>query len=124
MQAAFLLVFLFPPPAAGAFRFTGLDGARTGRAADGEKAAVMQHVVGNVFGVNEGDVVVARPVEQRIDLDELARAVDFSERRLLTLRRPIAAQAGDPCACAFQRAPERHDLAHAAAMLRRRASPG
>ena len=50
MQPAFLLRFVFPPPAAGALRLAGRDGAGAGRAADGDEALRMQRVDRDVVG--------------------------------------------------------------------------
>src|SRR5262249_22196143 len=76
VQAAFLLVLLLPPPAAGALGLAWLHRAGAGRAADRQKARVMQGVVGNAVLVHEGDHALARPVEEGIKLDQAARAID------------------------------------------------
>ena len=60
MQAAFLVLGAFPPPAAGAHVLAGLDGARAGRAADGGVAAVVQRVVGHAVRAQVVPDVVLR----------------------------------------------------------------
>src|SRR6476659_6804498 len=96
VQAACLLSLLLPPPASGALMLIGADGAGAGRAADRGEAAVMQRVVGNVFTRDKLDDALARPVEQRIDLDQIARAIMLGEMRVRAFDRLFDAQAGDP----------------------------
>jgi len=98
VQSAFGLAFVFPPPAAGAFRFARCDSARAGRAADGEKAAGMQFIDRYVVRAREVDRALARPVVERVDLDQAVRTIEtgkFDSSAMLGL---VGAQAGDPTA--------------------------
>src|SRR5277367_5333197 len=72
MQAAFLFLRLLPPPAPGTLRLTRHDGASARRAADRQKAALMQRIGRHVVGVHEFAHAFTRPIEQRIDLDQIA----------------------------------------------------
>src|SRR5215510_13747092 len=76
VQAAFLLVVLFPPPAAGALGLTLLHCARAGRAADRQEALIVQRIDRNAVLPHERDDTLARPVEQRIDFDERTSGID------------------------------------------------
>src|SRR5437763_11396796 len=58
---------------------------------------------------------VARPVDQRIELEQAARAIGLDQVDAAAPRRLVGAQAGDPGAGAGERARERLDLAHVAA---------
>src|SRR5579862_3206660 len=82
MQAAFLFLRLLPPPAPGTLRLTGHDGAGARRAADRQKAPLMQRIAWHVVGAHEFARAVARPIEQRIDLDQTALFVEQSGRQL------------------------------------------
>src|ERR1017187_8319526 len=110
---------LLPPPAAGAPAFTGLYGARAGRASDAGVAARVQGMHGNVV---ERDVllhVTRAPIGQRTDFQGTGQsAIHFGN--IGASFGLIAAQAGGPglqgCQFAFQGA----YLAHVAAALARR----
>ena len=52
VQAALFLGFIFPPPAAFALVLAGKNRPSAGFAADGDEAAVMQGIVGNVILAN------------------------------------------------------------------------
>src|SRR5260370_11101834 len=80
MQAAFLFLRLLPPPAPGTLRLTRADGAGARRTADRQKAALMQRIAWHVVCANEFARAFARPVEQRIDLDQTALFVEQSGR--------------------------------------------
>src|SRR5687768_13476533 len=106
MQAAFLLVFALPPPAAGALGLAGSNGARAGRAADREEAALVQHIVGNIVRRDVPQDVVAVPVGQRADLDQLVGLVECGDWRCGAVLGLVGAQSRDPSVGAGERAPE------------------
>ena len=91
MQAAFLLFFLLPPPAPGAFRLAGLDRAGAGRAADRDKAFFMQRIDRHVIGGAISGHVVTGEIEQRTGLDQAARLVEFDEAQMRAMVRLVAA---------------------------------
>ena len=72
VKAAFLLVVRFPPPAAGAFRFTRCDRARAWGAADRREGLCVQRVDRHVVVGGEGLYRLAGPVEQRAELQQSA----------------------------------------------------
>ncbi|CAK7255183.1 exported protein of unknown function [Shinella sp. WSC3-e] len=114
MQAAFALLVVLPPPAAGALGLAGLDGARTGFAADRGIAAPVHRVHRNRIVGDIGLDALDVPVGQRIDLDQAAFGVELRERRVGTVAGLAAAKAGDPEGCPFECARKRLQLAHAA----------
>ncbi len=118
MQPAFLVLGLFPPPAAGAEVLARLDRARAGRAADAGIAAVVQRVVRHVDGSRRyAQTSSLGPVGQRVELHQAVQRVELLERDGARRRRLLAAQAGDPGALAAQRAAQRLELADLAAAL-------
>src|ERR1700722_17684662 len=114
MQAAFLFLRLLPPPAPGTLRLTRHDGAGARRTADRQKAALMQRIAWHVVGTHKFARAFARPIEQRIDLDQTALFVEQSRRQLRAVGGLIGAQPGDPGGAAIERARQRHDLANRA----------
>ena len=120
MQPAFLFFFLFPPPAAGALGLARRDRARAGRAADREEAAIVQPIVGNIVLADEIKDAFARPVQQRIDLEQSdtpdrARHTPYRARSAdCSARSPVIQADGFR-----ERAPQRLDFAHRAAALAR-----
>src|SRR5579862_9337147 len=110
VQAAFLFLRLLPPPAPGTLRLTRHDGAGTRRAADRQKTALMQRAAWHVVGAHEFARAVARPIEQRIDLDQTALFVEQSGRQLRAVGGLIGAQPGDPGGGAVERPRQRRDL--------------
>src|SRR5580704_11171334 len=105
VQAAFLLLRLLPPPAPGTLRLTRHDGTGARRAADRQKAALMQRIARHVIGAHEFARVLACPIEQRIDLDQAALFVELSKQQLGTVGGLIGAQPGDPGGAAIERPP-------------------
>src|SRR3954464_169964 len=81
VQSAFLFFVLFPPPAAGALGLARRHRARAGRAADREEAAIVQLVVGNIVLADELEDALARPVQQRIDLEQMVGRIERGIRR-------------------------------------------
>src|SRR6266849_3473160 len=118
VQAAFLVLGRFPPPAAGAHVLAGLDGARAGRTADRWIALRVQriHRQGMLARVLPG--LRLGPVGERIELDEAAvLQIQIDHRHLRASGRLLAAQARDPRRAARERARERLELADGAALL-------
>src|SRR6478735_7744768 len=72
MKPALFLAFLFPPPASGALRFVGGDRPRAGGATDGREALCVKRVDREIVAGHEGQQLLARPVEQRVELDQTA----------------------------------------------------
>src|SRR5580700_2974113 len=114
VQAAFLVLRLLPPPAPGTLRLTRHDGTGARRAADRQKAALMQRIARHVIGAHEFARVLACPIEQRIDLDQAALFVELSKQQLGTVGGLIGAQPGDPGGGAMERPRQRRDLADGA----------
>src|SRR5208282_369432 len=115
MQPALLLLFLLPPPSPGAFRLAGRDGTRARCAADRRETAVMQGIAGNAVLADEREHPLARPVEQRIYLDQPVMRIDRSKGDAGALVRLIRAQTRDPRGGACEGALEWLDLAYRAA---------
>ncbi len=65
----------FPPPAAGANIFAGLNGSRAWCAADAGISTVVQRVVGTSCALMYAQTSSLRPFEQRIDFDQAVRVV-------------------------------------------------
>ena len=110
VQPAFLR-FPLPPPSAGELGLAGPDCTGARCAADRRKAPVVQGIVGNAVFADERENPLARPVEQRVDLDQPMMRIDNGKRDAGALMRLIGAQAGDPCRGPREGAPERLDLA-------------
>src|SRR5206468_8030395 len=119
MQAAFLLVVVLPPPAAGALALARLHCAGAGRAADREKALIVQRIVWNSLLPHERDDALACPVKERIDFDERTGGIDRRIGCCGAFPRLLGSHARDPAGGAIERAAERLDLAHPAAGLPR-----
>ena len=68
VEPAFGFFLLFPPPAPGPFGLARCYCAGARGAADRQKAAIVQWVVGNAVIADEGDDTIPRPVEQRVYL--------------------------------------------------------
>src|SRR5487761_1494589 len=111
MQAAFLVLGGFPPPAAGAHVLAGPDGARAGCAANARIAAVVERVVGHGVLADVAPDCVIGPIGQRIELVQSVLSVPFLQRQRATRDRLRAALPGDPRAPAGEGATERLDLA-------------
>src|SRR3984957_19299826 len=112
VQAAFLLLRLLPPPAPGTLRLTRHDGTGARRAADRQKAALMQRVAWHVVGAHEFAGAFARPVEQRIDLEQTALLIEQSRQYPRAIGGLVGAQPGDPGSAAIERPRQRRDLAN------------
>jgi hypothetical protein len=72
----------------------------------------VQRIDRHVVALNEIENVLAAPVKQRIDLDQLVFRVGCREADAGAIDRLRTTQARDPCLGAGQRALERLDLAH------------
>src|ERR1700681_3196262 len=111
VQAAFLFLRLPPPPAPGTLRLARHDGAGARCTTDRQKAALMQRIAWHVVGTHEFERAFARPIEQRIDLDQAALRVVQRRQYLRAVRGLIGAQPGDPGNAAVKRPRQRRDLA-------------
>src|SRR5665213_1961821 len=120
VQTALGLAFLLPPPASGALRLARLHSARAGRTAYGKEALSMQRVHRHAVIAGKTRGVGARPVIERVDLDQAAGGIDAGEGDFGAMFGLIGAQTGDPSGGAFKRAIERFDLAHMTTSLPRR----
>ena len=74
----------------------------------------MQRVAWHVVGADEFARAVARPIEQRIDLDQAALFVEQSRQQLGAVGGLAGAQPGDPGGGAVERPRQRRDLANGA----------
>ncbi len=104
MQSAFLFLRLFPPPAAGAEVFAGLDGAGAGGAADADEPLVVQGVVGDIVLANEGAGLFEGPVEKRVKFNEFMGDIPFEVGHVLPVGRLVGTDAGDPDGLVAERA--------------------
>ena len=117
MQATLLGIGVFPPPAAGADVFAHGNRPGTGRAADGRVMLVVQGVVGDVVGAQVFPHFGFGPFNQRIELPQAVVGVELAVSQVHAGQRLLTTQAGDPGLAAGQRALERLDLAHRAALF-------
>ena len=79
MQPALLLALVLPPPAPGPLGFAGAHRARAGGAADRDEAFLVQRIGRHAVRGGEGARRLARPVEQRAELEEAAPAVGLDQ---------------------------------------------
>ena len=115
MQAA--LVFAPPGPAAGSRVVALGHGSGARPAADRRVALRRERVLEQLVVVLvPGDVVVG-PRRDRVDLHDAAADVEADDRRVHPGRRLDPAQPGHPGLLAVERAGERLDLAHRAALV-------
>src|SRR5690606_23734276 len=117
MQAAFLGRSLLPPPAAGARMFPRPDRARTGVAANGGIALVVQRVIGNVLGADYGPYLRVVPRRQGVVLLQAEGVVVLGLGQIDAGNGLIAMLAGEPGAVAGQDAAQGLYLADAATGL-------
>src|SRR5450759_1124753 len=75
MQATFLGAVLFPPPASVALGLAGTQRARARRAADRREAFGVQRIDRNVVAARFRQYGLARPIVQRVELEQAAAAV-------------------------------------------------
>src|SRR5260370_634068 len=115
VQSAFLFLFLFPPPPAGALRLARRQRTRAGSAADGKKTAIMQAVVGDPVIAHEVRHPIARPIQERVELEQATLRIDRGKAHHRPLCRLLGAHPRHPCAGALEGARERFDLAQPAA---------
>ena len=78
---------------------------------------VVQAVVGHIMLADVGPDVILRPVQHRVVLDQAEHRIVLDRLNGSSIRRLIAAAAGDPGLHALQGAPQGVDLAHGAAHL-------
>src|SRR6516225_7741511 len=115
VQPTLLLLFVLPPPSAGTLGVAARYRASARRAANRREAPVMQNVVGNAVLTDERKHLLARPVEQRIYLDELVVWIDCCSADAGALVRLIRTQTRDPCGGAPEGALKRLNFAYRAA---------
>src|SRR5215813_14222095 len=123
VQAALLHRLLLPPPPARALVLAGVGRPSARLAADRHEAAVVQRVVRHLVLADVGPHLLRRPVGERVELHE--RALGRAEGRIelddghlgARPRTLVLALAGDPGAERPERAHQRLDLAHTAALL-------
>src|SRR5215470_13075370 len=97
VQAAFFGFGIFPPPASGTEVFSRPYRARAGRAANAGVALVMKTIVGDVVLADIVPHLVMGPIDQRIDLHEVAVfPIQFDLPGLRARYRLLAPQAGHP----------------------------
>src|SRR5690606_5402992 len=111
MQAALFGRGLFPPPAAGARVLSGPDRARTGIAAYGGIALVVQRVVRNIVGANYGPHLGVGPGCEGVVLMQAECPVVLGLLQVGPGHGLVAMLAGQPGAMARQDAAQRLDLA-------------
>ena len=115
MQPAFFAVLAFPPPASGADVFVCFDGAGAGFAAYARVALEIQGVERDVVGLRVCPDIVFFPVENGVELGDVAAVVGFFEIQFAAGCRLAAALSGQPGGGVFQGAVERLDFADVAA---------
>ena len=83
------------------------------------KPLVMQAVVGDCLIAHEGRHALARPIQQRVELQQTMLRIDRGEAQHGAIGRLLGAQPGHPSAGARKGAPQRLDLAQPATALPR-----
>lgn len=106
MQSALLFPRLFPPPAAGAEIFAGLDGTGAGSAANADEPFIVQGIVRDIVLANEVSGLLEGPVEKRVKFNEFMGCVPFEVGHVLPVGRLIGANTGDPDSLLMERAPQ------------------
>ena len=96
MQAALLFLLLFPPPASAALGLSWRYGARAWGAANRQEAAVVQGVARHAMFPNKSGNLRTRPVEERMDFDQIVCVVDRGKRYAGAFVRLVCAKPGDP----------------------------
>src|SRR5580658_1180160 len=115
MKPALFFLFSFPPPAPRALGFSGHHCSCARRATDRQETTVVQGVVRHVVLADEDGHPFTRPVEQRMDFDEVARAVDDGERYSGALVGLVGTQTRDPGRSAAEGSAKRFHFADSAA---------
>src|SRR5260370_8108586 len=114
MKAAFLFAAVFPPPTAGALRLTGAHRTGERRAADRQKSSLVQRIDRDLVGGGKLFQSLAGPIDQRVELEEIALSIGNHEANLRPICRLLGTQAGDPSLRARERPLERLDFSHVA----------
>src|SRR6266849_4306306 len=114
MKAAFLFAAVFPPPTAGALRLAGAHRAGARRATDRQKSSLVQRVDRDLVGGGKLLQSLAGPIDQRVELEEIALSIGNHKTDLHAIRRLLGTQAGDPSLRAHERPLERLDFSHVA----------
>src|SRR5471030_72274 len=114
VQAAFLRVPRFPPPAPCPAVFSRTDRTRARLSANAWITARVQRVDGDIEGLQISPDIGFSPVRERIELRDTTRRVVLFFMQLHARYRLLAALPRDPRAHLFQRAIQRLDLTNAA----------
>src|SRR5471032_1089022 len=114
VQAAFLRVPRFPPPASCPAVFARTDGARARLTANARITARMQRVDGDIEGLQINPDIGFGPVRERIELRNATQRVVLFFMQLHARYRLLAPLTRDPRAHFFQRAIQRFDLTNTA----------
>src|SRR5690242_5663032 len=117
MQTTFLDLRVFPPPPASSNILAGRYGARARRTANARVALVMQRIIGNAELFKISPYVRQAPVQQWAEFLKTVDSVKFRLSQILSCRRLITTQAGDPCVLSAQSAFQRLHLANMTAAL-------
>src|SRR4051794_28038883 len=96
MQPAFLRRIVLPPPPSGPFRLPLRDGAGAWGAANRQETLRVQRADRYAVLGGEFENLVARPVEQRVRLEQTAVLIDFNGGDALALVGLVATQACHP----------------------------
>jgi hypothetical protein len=111
VEPTFGFFLLFPPPAPGPLRLARRYRAGARGAADREKPAIVQWVVGYTVIADEGDDAIPRPVEQWVHFEHLMFGVKAGVGRQRALGGLVGAQSRDPTRSTGKGAAERLYLA-------------
>src|SRR5262249_41181162 len=115
MQAALLVLRVFPPPPARANVFAGGHGARARGAADAGISTIVQRVVGNAPRAKGAPNIGVAPVCERVELEQPVHRVALLDRNLPPSDTLRSAQPGDPGTLARERTRQWFGLADTAA---------
>src|SRR5271157_5782944 len=115
MQPALGLGLSRPPTRA--FVLSIDHGLGTGPAANRGIPPIVQRVVGDAIGHDEGPNVAAGPVQEGVDLHEAELGVPANHLRLRSIRRLVCPDRRDPRVVAHERSPQWNDLSLVAALL-------
>src|SRR5690554_1394947 len=90
VQATFFFRFIFPPPATLALVLTGINRPGAGLAANGNKTALVQRVIGHFIGADIVPHLLRAPIGQRIKLGQSGAR---------TSKVPVVLNHRNTCAC-------------------------
>src|SRR3546814_4279866 len=110
MDPAFPGCVGLPPPAAGALRLAGLHRPGAGLAPAREKALRVKRIDRHTRGLGEPHHFLARPIEERRDLDQPALLIPSAAFYPTALVGLVRTRPRTPGGGHLQCAPKRHDL--------------